>query len=151
MGRLRGKQLDGRNSDLTCRWFTQAYGEQWETWRAYADQWLHAQDSGLSHRRDAIILFLESYLVGKGLEPDPAALFKPNPALPELMTCVEKTYQSMNKSIRHNSIVEFIDWVITKGFSVSNGNGVMVPLVSNPFDKVKVQSNNIETVWLWTS
>lgn len=147
MARPRRKKLDGRYADLTCRWFTQAYGEQWERWRAYADEWLHAQDTGLSHRRDAIILFLESYLVGEGLPPDPAALFKPNGSLPSLMTCVEKTHKSMNKSIRHNTIVEFIDWVITKGFSASNDDGVTVPLVSNPFDKVKVQSNTIETVW----
>lgn len=143
----RNRKNDGRSSDLTCAWLTRKYGHQWEAWRAYAADWLKAQNTGLASRLAAITWFLESYLAGEGLPPEPAALFEPHAALPDLMACIEKTMASSHKYRTNNHIVEFLDWVIARDFSEPDDSGRPIPVVRNPFEKVKDTGNAIETVW----
>jgi len=83
------KRFDGRISDLSCSWFTALYGDDWEIWRAYADEWLHQLNIGLDPRRKAVNWFLESYLVEQGLPSDPELLFRPNENLPDLLVVIE--------------------------------------------------------------
>ena len=51
---IKRNRLDGRSSDIECRWFTKAYGNHWESWRSYAADWLSQQDVSLNSHRNAI-------------------------------------------------------------------------------------------------
>ncbi|MCU7872492.1 MAG: integrase [Candidatus Thiodiazotropha sp. (ex Lucinoma borealis)] len=123
------------------------YGDDWEAWRAYADEWLHEQDKGLEHRLKAIILFLEAYLLGEGLPSVPAFILKAGATLPPLLPAIGKTITSKTKIERNNYIVEFIDWVISKDFSKPNDHGLLVPQFPNPFCKEKKVVSSFESVY----
>lgn len=143
-----GKKRDGRTRDLSCTWFTRRYGQEWEAWRSYADRWLHAQHAGISHRREAISWFLESYLVRHRLPAAPAGLFAPDIALPDVTAEMAKTIHSeFHGAKQQNHIVSFIDWIIATDFSEPNDQGVPVPLVANPFARIRRRGSAIETVW----
>ncbi|MGH9439280.1 MAG: VPA1269 family protein [Terriglobia bacterium] len=142
------KKHDGRTGDLRCTWLTRSYGQEWEPWRSYADSWLHAHHAGISHRREAISWFLESYLVRHHLPAEPAALFAQNLKLPDIAATMAKTIHSeFHGAKQQNHIVKFIDWVIAKDFSEPNDQGIPIPLVANPFAHITPRGGNIETVW----
>ncbi|MCG7873101.1 MAG: integrase family protein [Candidatus Thiodiazotropha lotti] len=143
----KGRKKDGRTMNLSCRWFTRLYGEKWEPWRAYAEEWLHEQERALGNRRDSMNHFLESYLVGENLPCEPRELYARRSNLPNLLTCIEKRVRATPaKSVRNNYIVDFIDWVIEKDFTQTNDTGDPIQLVTNPFDKVKQYKKTIESV-----
>ncbi len=137
---------DGRTTDLSCSWFTRLYGKQWENWRLYASEWLAGIRKGLDQRRSAIRWFLESYLVENQLPSDPSFIFQPNLELPSLFAAIQKTCGLSNASTRNNYVVEFIEWVINKDYSEPNDQGVLVPLVTNPFSLERKSRLSVESV-----
>lgn len=139
---------DSRSSDLTCSWLTRTYGEQWEAWRNLAEKWLRTRDRGLQARIHAVKWFLETYLVAGGLPSEPAALFAPNLARPDLMAAVgESLKSSIAASTRNNCVVEFLDWVIEGDFCEIDDNGHALPLVANPFRRQRHVYGSAESVW----
>jgi hypothetical protein len=134
-------------NDLSCRWVTQMYGDKWEGWRIYADEWLHIQIRGLQGRMNAIQWFLEYYLITQDLPYDPALLFTKHTVWPDLVGCMKQTLKSaVSRSQRNNLIIEFIDWIIYKDYCEPNDNGVPTPLVKNPFIRIKQPPVHTESV-----
>jgi len=139
---------DGRSSDLTCSWLTRTYGEQWEAWRNLAEKWLHSRDRGLQARIHAVKWFLETYLVAGGLPSEPAVLFAPSLARPDLMAALgESLKSSIAASTRNNCVVEFLDWVIEQDFCEIDDNGHALSLVANPFCRQSQVYGTAESIW----
>jgi hypothetical protein len=132
---------------ITFRWLTDQYGNDWEDWRAYAESWLQSQSLALDLRRQAIIWFLRYYLISNELSPDPRELFNSDADLPNLIDTIEFRVKSNTRFSYHNYIVAFIDWIIAKDYSESNDYGQSVPLLINPFLKEKWRMSSTETVY----
>lgn len=149
-----GQKYDGRTSDLELKWLTNTYGHEWEEWRSLSAQWLAQQSSALGQRREALTLFLETYLAR--LKPWAASVcvfFEgyqghrcSSEEFKEIILQNTNRTDSSNLSRMINGVVEFIDWVLVTHFSEPNDHGVQVGLWQNPFQKVKHKHKFIETV-----
>ncbi|MCG9691680.1 integrase family protein [Vibrio sp. Isolate22] len=149
----KGKKHGGRSSDLTFSWMLITLGAEWQQWQELAAEWMAEQNTGVYHKREAMVRFFESYLA----EYAPYAIgnidlfFKGYQghkcSSEELKKLVRKTRNSP-ENIQNgvNCPCDFIDFVIKKVFSEEGDNGNLVPLVENPLSKIKRQSNLTETV-----
>lgn len=149
----KGKKQDGRASDLTFSWMLKTLGPEWQQWQELAAEWLATHDSGIDHKRKALINFFESYLA------EYAAYAVNNIDLffrgyqghkcsaEELEKLVRiKNTDTFRILSSVNYPCDFIDFVIEKVFSEKDDNGNLVPLVHNPLSKIKVQGSKAETV-----
>lgn len=148
------RKNDGRTTDLDMKWFTNTYGEQWEEWRALGEKWLNLQDIGLDDKRDAIVKLFEQYFA------------KTNPSVSELArffeghngwfpsthdfkeNIISNTRRSDNSSLTRllNHATSFIDWVLETHLSEANDKGIKRPIYQNPFESVKKNESNTESV-----
>lgn len=148
------KKQDGRTTDLTLQWLVNNHGKEWEIWRQLAEDWITAQDEGVSTKLESLCLFLETYLVGTvPFTSDVSSLFEGKngwqASTDEFKGIVlEKTNRSDNTSTAKvlNHCKQFIDWVLEAHFSEKDDNGKAIHLYANPFEKIKAKGNYTETV-----
>ncbi len=131
-------KYNGRTSDLTFSWLTKEYGVDWEQWQMLLAGWIKTQSHGLNTKLSAMFFFVLDYLPKIPCGHEPANLFKADQKnmLPD--------FEDLNSDVGHNIVVrrqnhifQFIDWVIAEKFSESNDEGLIVPLVTNPFTRAK--------------
>ena len=77
--KVKGKK---RNTDTTLGWVERDY-PQLGTWRTLAVEWVKGETTGLAKRLNALVAFLERYLVQRGLPLDPAVLLACTTTLPD--------------------------------------------------------------------
>ena len=144
---------DGRASDLTFSWMLTTLGAEWQQWQELAAEWMADQATGVSHKRDALVRFFESYLS----EYAPYAIsnidlffkgFNGHRCSSEELEALVRKTQNSPPGIQEgvNIPCYFIDFVIEKVFSEKDDNGNRVPLVQNPLSKIKRQLSATETV-----
>ncbi|EHK8976601.1 integrase family protein [Vibrio vulnificus] len=152
--KIRKTKKDGRKSDLTLQWLVRNHGQEWETWRQLAEEWITNQDSGTASKLEALCVFIDLYLAGSvPFTFDVLSFFEGKngwqTSTDELKRILlEKTNRKdgydLSRILNHSS--KFIDWVLDTHFSESNDDGTKVRLYSNPFEKVKYTVKHTESV-----
>lgn len=133
------KQSSGKTTDVALGWVTQARPEL-ETWREYAADWLAAESRGIDIRLKALVVFFDRYLIGHNLPMEPAFLFKRSSLVPDFyLTCCAVGKDGKDKATStavnsNNRISDFLDWVLTKHFSIEDDEGYLAisPAFRNP-------------------
>lgn len=148
------RKHDGRKSDLTLQWLVSKHGQEWELWRKLGEEWLTNQDTAIHQKLSALCKFFEVYLVVT------------NPWTSDILTffvgrngwrastdeykraLLEKTNLGDNKNISEllNYTTSFLEWVLDTHFCENHNSDTKVRLYPNPFEKVKVKTQNTETV-----
>ena len=149
------KKYDGRTSDFTLQWLTTNYGQEWETWRYLAEEWITNQDVAFADKLDALCVFFDTYLASSIPFTSDIVCFFVGKNGWQASTDEFKyiLLEKRNKADNHNTVTllnhvtNFIDWVLDTHFSQKNDNGNTVRLYSNPFEKVKSKHSNSETVY----
>jgi hypothetical protein len=148
----KGKKQDGRASDLTFKWMLTTLGPQWKQWQELASEWMATQHSGISHKRNALGRFFESYLLEcASYATDIGLFFK---GYNGHLCSTEELEASMRKTINDSDYVsksinipcDFINYIIEHHLSEEDDSGNLTPLVRNPLSKIKRQSSHTETV-----
>ncbi len=146
------KKHDGRTNDLTFRWMLTTLGPKWKQWQVFAAEWMSKQNTSVDHKQLSLIRFFESYLLIYAPYATDITLFfnghsGHHCSTEELQIVVNKTVKSPNKLSKSiNYPCDFIDFIIEHHFSESDDNGILLPLVSNPLNRVKRDSEPTETV-----
>lgn len=152
MARTKGKKNDGRASDLTFKWMLTTLGPEWKQWQELAAEWMATQPVGVDHRRKALCIFFESYLLACApYAADIGLFFKGynghRCSTEEMEARVRKTLNAPDRiSKAINYPCDFIDYIIEHHFSEEDDNGNLTPLVRNPLSKIKTQGSHTETV-----
>jgi hypothetical protein len=141
----------GYTTDLTLGWVTEELGHDWLQWQQYAAEWLKAQDRGVNTRLKSIRKFL-LYLNAKApYATDVATMFKGHPSghkvsSEEFEAVLVNSGASADNHKHVSHTVELCDHILKHHLSAEDDNGVERPLFSNPFDKIKNNTSNTETV-----
>ncbi len=147
------RRLDGRTNDLKFTWLLTTYGKKWKQWQEFAAGWMEEQHIAISAKRPALVSFFETYL----LKHVPYAInvadfFRGRSghrcSSEDFIDVIKESSVKNPSSIlsRLNYVCDFVDWVIEHHFSTEDDNGILRPIVTNPFTKVKQQYNQTETV-----
>jgi hypothetical protein len=145
---MRKNVRDGRGQDFKFTWFTKAFGNEWDVWREFAENWIAIQNDGLDHKMYALFFFLERYLQRYPQFIEPTELLRLSQEdVPSLMIIIEETVGSVAKHSRHNYAVRFVDWIIETYYSETDDFGVVRPCFVNPFQKTIKKLNRLETVY----
>ena len=146
------KVRDGRTSDLTFTWMLTTLGPEWEPWQKLATKWIAEQNTAITLRLTSLSGFFAGYLFECApYAIEPALFFKGHQghmcSAEELEAYIKRTSKKHN-CIRYktNYTCEFIEFVIRTVFSATNELGEMVPMVINPFRKIKLQASTTETI-----
>lgn len=148
------KKMDGRTKDLTFQWLLQNHGQEWNTWRQLAEDWITNEDSGVAIKLEALCVFFDLYLASSvPFTSDVISFFVGKngwTASTDEFKCriFEKTKRGDNADTARllNHVCNFLDWVLDIHFSQKNDHGKAVHLYVNPFEKVKRKHRNTETV-----
>ena len=141
----------GYSTDLKLGWVTSDLGSNWLQWQQYAAEWLTRKDTGLSARLEAIRKFL-LYLNAKApYAADVATMFKGHPSghkvsNEELDAFMVSSGATANKYKYISFIVDLCDYILKHHLSAEDDHGVERPLFPNPFEKIKANKSNTETV-----
>jgi len=136
---------DGRSKDSEFKWFVNLYGEQWESWRILAAEWLATQYGSLSHRMRAVSIFLENYLalnhseayIVENFFSGQLNFYPTNEDLFNIISSNTNIKQNTDINSIINHIVKFIDWILLNKFTIENIHGFYIPKYMNPFDREK--------------
>ncbi|MEL5970692.1 integrase family protein [Vibrio cholerae] len=148
----KAKRHDGRSTDLTFSWMLTTLGLEWRQWQELAAEWMLAQTSGVSDKRETLVRFFEAYLFKCAPYSTDITLFfkgyKGHVCSSEELEAVIRSTIVAPDNIRRgvNYPCDFIDFVIKKVFSEEDDNGNLVPLIQNPLSKIKRQDSAMETV-----
>ncbi|MBH0031829.1 integrase [Pseudoalteromonas sp. S3260] len=147
------KKNDNRSIDLTFSWISKVLGSKWNGWEKLASEWIGMQTTSIDVKRVALTFFLEKYLfIHAPYASNIDDFFRGanghvsnSDEFVEIMKLsgVNDLYE---QSRRPNYIVDFIDFVVNKHFTVADQHNVPKKLVVNPFTKVKFKSVPLETV-----
>ncbi len=122
-----------RKVDTQFLWVTRELGQQWESWRAYAAEWIAAQHIGVSDRLDACRMFFENYLHRLRLPTEPRWLLQRTSNTPDFFeVACPKSARGTKYS---NCIREFLTWLLENHFSELDdyGRPVVLSDYHNPF------------------
>ena len=130
--KVKGKK---RNTDTTLGWVERDY-PQLGTWRTLAVEWVKGETTGLAKRLNALVAFLERYLVQQGLPLDPAVLLACTTTLPDFyrVACPDS-----EEGIKYNNAIHaFLQFVLLREFSEANDDGIPVvsPAFRNPVPRL---------------
>ncbi|RDK05266.1 gamma-mobile-trio integrase GmtZ [Cupriavidus lacunae] len=120
-----------RNTDMTLGWVERDY-PQLAAWRVLAVEWLKGETAGISLRLQALVAFLERYLVRQGLPLDPAVFLARGTVLPDFY---QTACPDSHTGVRVNNLVQaFLDFVLRREFSAAadDGHPVVSPAFRNP-------------------
>lgn len=149
---IKRKKNDGRSSDLTFSWMLTGLGSEWQQWQKLAAEWMAEQDTGINHKRLALMRFFEYYLFEYAPYTNEVALFFQGNtghhcSSEELETILKKRLKCPDELTRSINIpYDFIDFVIKRHFSIEDENNKLTPIVKNPLTKRKYQALRTETV-----
>lgn len=141
----------GYTTDLTLGWVTEELGHNWLQWQQYAAEWLKTHDTGVSKRLESIRKFL-LYLNAKApYAVDVATMFKGHPSghkvsSEEFVAFLVSSGTTSDNSDHVSCAVELCDYILKHHLSTEDDNGVERPLFLNPFEKIKKNISNTETV-----
>ena len=141
----------GYTTDLTLGWVTEELGHNWLQWQQYAAEWLKTHDTGVSKRLESIRKFL-LYLNAKApYAVDVATMFKGHPSghkvsSEEFVAFLVSSGTTSGNSDHVSCAVELCDYILKHHLSTEDDNGVKQPLFLNPFEKIKRNISNTETV-----
>lgn len=146
------KKRDNRASDTTFGWMLNTFGPEWEDWQKLASEWMETQQSGVGPKQVALTRFFETYLYKKVPYAVDVKLFFSGfnghkCSTEEFEKIIRKTVNqpaAIQKSV--NVPCDFIDYIIESHLSEKNDNGISIPLVANPFTKIKIARSLTETV-----
>ncbi|MDN3434611.1 VPA1269 family protein [Pseudoalteromonas sp. APC 3356] len=147
------KKNDNRSIDLTFSWVSKVLGTKWHSWEKLASKWMEVQTTAIDVKRVALTFLLEKYLfIHAPYASNIDDFFRGSNghvcSSDELIEVMKISgINDLNEhSRRPNYIVDFIDFVIEKHFTVADQNDVPKKMVVNPFIKVKFKSVPLETV-----
>jgi len=151
MTRKKGIKTGGYTTDFTLSWVTSEHGEQWEQWRQYAAEWMTQLESGVGQKLYALRHFFASYLTQLAPYTSDVTLFfrghgghcASSGEFNQVL--IAGGSKSDNYKIVNNTVV-FVDYVIANHFSEPDDNGILFPIVKNPFTKIARNPNMTETV-----
>lgn len=141
----------GYTTDLTLGWVTEELGHDWLQWQQYAAEWLTTQDTGVGKRLKGVRKFL-LYLNAKApYAADVATMFKGHPSGHKVSS---EEFDAFLNSVRGNTegykyisfAVDLCDYILKYYLSAEDDYGVERPLFLNPFEKIKKNNSNTETV-----
>lgn len=147
----RGSGVIADSEDLSFRWLVRDHGPAWEEWRQLLEQYVQAQDSGLSQRLFALRQFCLRYLLAMQLPPSPDwFLSRDTPTsehngitgrrhLPDVYSAIKRG-KNQNSNVKlNNYISEFIDWALLEHYSEPDdyGRPVLSPAFRNPVPRLK--------------
>ncbi len=141
----------GYTSDLTLGWVTEELGHDWLQWQQYAVEWLKTQDRGVSKRLEGIRKFL-LYLSEKApYAADVATMFEGHPSghkvsSEEIEAFLVSSGSTVNNQQYVTFVVDLCDYILKNHLSAEDDNGVERPLFLNPFERIKINTSNTETV-----
>jgi hypothetical protein len=125
----------GRSRDTTLGWVEREYS-QLAAWRILAVEWLKGETRGVGNRLNALIAFLERYLIQQKLPLDPAVLLSRSTILPDFyQTACPKSVEGIKYN---NQIHAFLHFVLLLKFSeVSDGGKPEIsPAFYNPVPRL---------------
>ena len=149
---IKGKKNDGRSSDLTFSWMITTLGPEWQQWQELAAKWMAEQTSAVTSKLKALSGFFDGYLLEfASYAVELPLFFKGHQGH---YCSVEELEAHLKQTVKDSSVIQtsvnqtcdFIDFVIKTVFSEENDLGNPIPLVKNPFNKIKRQSSATETV-----
>lgn len=148
------RNRDGRSHDLTLQWLVKNHGQQWETWRQLAEEWITAQDTATASKLYSLCVFFDIYLAESApFTFDVVSFFDGKnswyASTDEFKRLIlKKTNKGDNADTAQilNQTTHFIDWVLDTHFSEKNDGAKLVRLYTNPFEKLKIKFINNETV-----
>lgn len=120
-----------RGTDTSLEWVGREY-PQLTAWRILAVEWLKGEVRGVGTKLEALVTFLERYLIKQGLPLEPATLLSRETAFPEF-------YQTACPDTKHgieynNAVHAFLHFVLLHEFSelAADGQLVVLPTFRNP-------------------
>lgn len=147
------KGNNGRSSDTSLRWLTYEHGQEWETWRQFAEEWILKQDTGQANKLSSLSVFFNIYLVSFAPETsDIRIFFEGNkkgwkPSTDEFRSVVLKNTgwsdtSSLSKFL--NSSYSFVEWLLDTHFTNEHNK---LRLFVNPFSISESKGQRTETVF----
>lgn len=124
-----------RATDVALSWVQQDY-PQLETWRTLAVAWMDGETMRIRSRLEALAIFLERYLVKKGLPLDPVIFLSRETVLPDFYRTVCPESQT---GIEYNNYIHlFLHFVLLRDFSEPDDDGsqVISPAFRNPVPRM---------------
>lgn len=124
-----------RGYDKTFTWI-QLEHSQMEPWRVLAAEWIQGIPRGVPIRMNALVSFLDRYIVGLGLPRDPVVILSRSTRLPDFYRTV--CPQSIGGIKVNNHVHEFLDFVLLKLCCEPDDHGrpVVSPAFWNPIPKL---------------
>lgn len=126
-----------RETDTTLGWVERDY-PQLGAWRALAVEWLKGETLGIGLRLNALVAFLERYLIKQKLPLDPKAFLARTAVLPDFYRTACPDSKSGIRS--NNCIHAFLHFVLLREFSEANDDGhpVVSPAYHNPVPRLSI-------------
>ncbi len=120
-----------RENDTSLGWAAREY-PQLKAWRLLAVEWLGGETRGVDGRLNALVAFLERYLLGQQLPLDPAELLARATVVPDFYATA---CPASAKGVKYNNYIHaFLDFVLLREFSELDDAGryVVSPAFHNP-------------------
>lgn len=123
--------------DLELQWLTRQFGSSWEDWRYLSAKWLSYEPSDIDVKLAALNIFFVAYLFDHRLSPLLEHFFTQEPIFrPNLAECIDNGYSDQEIVLYHNTITDFIDWIIATQYSAEDDLGNLRTYVTNPFSVI---------------
>jgi Putative integrase len=124
-------------TDVELQWLPRQFGNSWEDWRYVGAKWLQSEPSDIDVKLTALNIFFVGYLFDHRLSPLLDHFFTQEPILrPNLVVSMDNCYSDQEIVLYHNTILDFIDWVITTQYSVEDDQGNLCAYAINPFNAI---------------
>jgi hypothetical protein len=144
-------KVTGKQSDITFSHVV-AIDPRMVHWQKLAAEWLGAQRSAVSHRRNALDKFLVQYIVECDLSRHPVEWLQrstPKPIFSEILLQNKKQgvvgSLTVNDIKLNNYVADFLDWVLAEKFAIEDDHGhkVVPHELHNPV--ARLSSSGIST------
>lgn len=122
--------------------FLLAIDPAFEDWRSLAAQWYPLQ-TATSNKVAALKAFFVRYLHAQSLDKHPSTLFDASTQLPDLWKTLElERLEGREGKKQHDTISDFLDWVLRTILAQSDADGHMVvpATLRNPFPRLRAKS-----------
>jgi hypothetical protein len=120
-----------RDTDMTLGWVEREY-PQLAAWRMLAVEWLKGETRGVDTRLQALVAFLERYLIQQALPLDPSVFLARTTVLSDFY---QTACPDSEKGIKYNNHIHtFLQFVLLCQFSEAQDHGrpVISPAFHNP-------------------
>lgn len=109
-----------RSNDVKLEWVQRKY-PQLSEWRSLAAEWMIGETKSVSSRLNALVTFLEKYLINEGLPLDPSIFLARETTLPNFY---QTSCPNSKIGLAYNNIINaFLDFVLLLNFSFPDDHG----------------------------